>query len=85
MNRLCRATPRDVARALPDVDLARVRDLLALAGPDPLQAVAVLATALGTLVGTRVDLAAQPVVVSGVAQRITNTALLHAQPPAGRG
>lgn len=85
MSPICRATPRDVASALPQVDLARVRDVLALAGPDPLQAVAVLATALGALVGQRVDLAAQPVVVGGLAQRITNTALLHAQASAGRG
>ena len=82
---LCRATPRDVARALPQADAARVRDVLALAGPDALQAVAVLAAAIGTLVGQRVDLAVQPAVVGGVSVVIANTALLHAQRPAGRG
>ena len=85
MTPICRATPRDVARALPQVDLACVRNVLALAGPDPVQAVAVLATALGTLVGTRVDLTAQPAVIGGLTQRIANTALLHRQAPAGRG
>jgi hypothetical protein len=85
MTPICRATPRDVARALPAPDEVRVRDVLAAAGADPMQALAVLATAIGTIAGQRVDLPVQSVVLGGVAHVMANTALLHAQDAVGRG
>jgi hypothetical protein len=85
MTRISRATARDVARALPAADEARVRDVLAAAGADPMQALAVLATAIGTIAGRRVDLPVQLALLGGVVRLMANTALLHAQDAAGRG
>ncbi len=76
---------RRIAAALPQSDPALVRDLLALAGPDLAVALANLAAAIGTLAGQRVAASAQPLVLGAAAHVIANTALLHAQRPAGRG
>lgn len=76
---------RRIAATLPQADPARVQDLLALAGPDLAVALANLAAAIGTLAGQRVATEAQPLLLGAAAHVIANTALLHAQRPAGRG
>jgi hypothetical protein len=80
----CAADPRAVARALPAVEEARVRDLLALAGGDLAVALASLSSAIAALVAERVATEAVPVVLGGVGVHLAGATLLRVQRARGR-
>lgn len=71
------AEARAIAEQLPPADEARVRDLLAAAGPGLAQALSNLAGAVACAVAERADLPVQRVILGAVAVRMARDAVLR--------
>lgn len=80
-----RPEPRAIADALPVADAARVRDVLAAAGGDLPAALAVLSSAVATLVAERAPAGLRPLILAGVAHAIARESVLRDAPVMGRG